>query len=129
MKYQITNKIIIFTLFMSITSIVNAGTAKCTINIWDLIKDNKYTMNVKFEYGTGDAPSLKKFDTPGNDYECKLVFHKIGYGTMISCAYKKDGGHTFFMSDRTLQKNEDDTANNLTFRHKSSHVQIKSSCR
>ncbi|MDH5180254.1 MAG: hypothetical protein OEZ39_09305 [Gammaproteobacteria bacterium] len=118
--------IIIIGLFLS-SSVSIAGSAKCTITIWDLIKDNKYTLEKNFTFGTGDAPQLELFDLPGNDYKCRFIFHKTGDGTMLSCLSKEDK-NTFFMSDRTTLKNENTTINNLTFRHKKSHIQIKTKC-
>lgn len=48
----------------------------------------------------------------------------MGDGTMLSCEYKKDMGHTFFQSDRSTLKDEN-IANHLAFRHKSAQIYIK----
>ena len=104
-----------------------AETAKCTINIWDLNENTKYIITQNFDYKIGDISQRKEFKLPGVDYTCFLYFHDLEIGTSIACEYSADMGHTYFLSDRTSLK-EDHVSNNLRFRHKTAHIEIKTKC-
>jgi hypothetical protein len=104
-----------------------ADNATCKIKIEDVNKGATYTLEQAFDYVKDGAARIKEFDTPGNDYVCRLAFFDILNGTMLSCEYKKDMGQTFFQSDRSLLK-EASVSNNLTFRHQSSFINIQTVC-
>ena len=106
----------------------SAETAKCTINIWDLNENTKYIITQNFDYKIGGVSQTKEFKLPGVDYTCFLYFHDLDSGTSIACEYNADIGHTYFSSDRTILK-EDHVSNNLRFRHKSAHIEIKTKCK
>ena len=110
-------------------SIADAGVATCVIEIQDVIKGNNYTLEHRFffEKGHEKGAQRKHFETPGNDYVCTLAFFELKNGTMLSCEYKKDMGWTYFQSDRSVLK-DDPVTNNLSFRHKSSQIYIKTRC-
>lgn len=113
--------IILFLIFGSTAS----SAATCKIKIEDVNKRNTYTLEEKFD--EGPAGRRKKFDAPGNDYECTLMFFSLKSGTMISCDFKKDGGKTFFQSDRSAI-DEKNPRNKLSFRHGSSFISLDVSC-
>ena len=112
-----------------------ADTAECKIEIEDIVKGTTYTIEQKFDYEPeqeldfekGDIGHWKHFDLPGADYACHLVFYEIDKGTMISCEYKGDQGHTFFQSDRSVLRNKTNV-NKLTFRHKKAFISLESTC-
>ena len=103
-------------------------TAECSISI-DTLSDSVYTIKHKFLYEKDGRAQRKFFKIPGHDdYRCTLAFWELKNGTMLSCEYMRDAGHTFSQSDRsTLQ--DVNTDNNLSFRHKSAQVYIKTKCR
>lgn len=104
-----------------------AGNATCKIKIEDVNKGVTYTLEQAFDYVKDGAARIREFDTPKNEYACRLAFFDLMNGTMLSCEYKKDMGQTFFQSDRSSLK-EASASNNLTFRHKSSFINIKTVC-
>jgi len=113
---------------MGFPMFVSADTVTCTIKIEDVLKGNTYTIEQKFDYEPGQEISgWKHFDLPGGDYTCHLAFYGTDSGTMISCEYKKDGGHTFFQSDRSGLK--ENAMNRLTFGHGSVFVDVESNCK
>ncbi len=110
-----------------ITNLAWAGSATCNIQIEDVNKATKYSIEHEFIYEPEGRAQRKHFEIPGNDYLCTLMFHELNNGTMLSCEYRNDGGLTFFQSDRTVLKDKDVT-NNLSFRHKSAFISIKTKC-
>ena len=107
---------------------VTADTATCSIEIDDVINANKYYLEYKFEIEEGGSGQFNSFELPGtDDYLCRIAFFDLSTGTMISCEYKKDGGHTFFQSDRSGLK--ENAMNRLTFRHGSVFVDVESNCK
>lgn len=107
-----------------------AKSANCVIKIEDVNKKTSYKVEQSFnnKYEEDKGAQKKGFDIPGGDYDCTLAFFNLKTGTMLSCGYKKDAGETFFQSDRSALK-EANSVNNLTFRHKSTFVSIKSTCK
>jgi hypothetical protein len=110
-------------------SSIAAVIAECSISIDDnsgsihTIKHKFYPKN-KNDW----AAQRKHFKIPGHDdYSCTLAFYKLKEGTMLSCEYLKDMGHTFFQSDRSTLQDEN-TDNNLSFRHRSAQIYIKTKC-
>ena len=114
-------------LMLSFCSEAWANNAMCTIEIEDVNQGSTYTLEHKFQFEKGGVAQRKVFEVPGNDYVCTLAFFDLNTGTMISCEYKNDIGHTFFQSDRSILHDEI-PANNLTFRHKSAFIVVKSKC-
>lgn len=107
---------------------IAAETAECSISI-DNQSDSVYTIKHKFRYEKDGATQWKKFKIPGhNEYRCNLAFTGLGNGTMLSCVDLRDMGHTFFQSDRSILQDAN-TDNNLSFRHESAQVFIKTKCR
>ncbi len=106
-----------------------ADLALCEIEIEDVIAGTTYTIKQEFQFdsATDILAHRKHFDLPGTDFGCTLAFFDFEIGTMISCEYKVDGGHTFFQSDRSgLQ--EDSARNHLAFRFQDDFFVIKSAC-
>lgn len=124
-------KKIIFTfLLLAIfsSSSIAAKVAECTISIDDN-SGSTYTIKHKFFYKKEGRQQSKHFAVPGHDdYSCTLAFWELKNGTMLSCEYKKDMGHTFFQSDRSTLKDEN-TDNHLSFRHKKLQLYLKTSCK
>ena len=129
------SQIAFFLLLIGYSSFTLADTAECIIKIQDVNKGTTYTIEQKFDYEPGQELDFEKgniggwkhFDLPGGDYACYLAFYEIDKGTMISCEYKKDGGYTFFQSDRSGLK--ENAVNRLTFRHGSVFVDVESNCK
>lgn len=117
-------------LFLAVTwpSFASTGIATCEIEIEDVYKGSTYRLEQKFDFKRGGVAQVKHFDTPDNDYACRLVFFELKKGSMISCEYKKDNGHTFFQSDRSVLEDEMVT-NNLAFRHQSTFIILKTRCK
>jgi len=114
--------------FLAFPRVALADLAKCSIQIEDFRSGSTYTMNHNFRFEKGTESVQKKdFEIPGNDYLCTLAFFGMKKGTKVSCEYKYDKGHTFFQSDRSVLHDEN-MANNLSFRHKSAHISIKTKC-
>ncbi len=114
--------------FLVFPQVSFANTAECIIEIEDTRKGSTYTLKHKFSLRKEhDAVQRKYFEIPGNDYLCTLAFFGMKNGTMLSCEYKYDKGHTFFQSDRSVLPDEN-MANNLSFRHKSAYIYIKTKC-
>lgn len=105
-----------------------AGSAACSIRIEDVNKATAYTLTQTFEFNNDGSAQRKHFETPGNDYSCTLAFFELGKGTMLSCEYKEDAGHTFFQSDRS-SLDDNAVTNNLSFRHKSAFIVLKTVCK
>ena len=86
--------------FLLFSTASHADTANCKIEIQDVLKGTIYTVEQKFNFEYGATMGQRKhFDVPGNDYSCTLAFFELHKGTMLSCEYTKDLGHTFFQSD------------------------------
>lgn len=139
---KLDRNIYLTSLLIGYSSFTLADTAECIIKIQDVNKGTTYTIEQKFDYEPGQELDIenaniggfkgsidgwKHFDLPGGDYTCHLAFYGIDNGTMISCEYKKDGGHTFFQSDRSGLK--ENAMNRLTFRHGSVFVDVESNCK
>ncbi len=105
-----------------------AGSAACSIRIEDVNKATAYMLTQTFEFRNDGPAQRKHFETPGNDYSCTLAFFELGKGTMLSCEYKEDAGHTFFQSDRS-SLDDNAVTNNLSFRHKSAFIVLKTVCK
>ncbi len=119
---------VLIILLMGFPLFVFADSATCKIEINDVVSMNKYYLEYKYQFDKGGAGHFEVFELPGtDDYLCWLAFYDLNTGTMISCEYKKDDGHTFFQSDRSgLEENDE---NRLTFRHGSVFMDVKSSCK
>ena len=113
-------------LLLTATS-ARADSATCQIKINDVNKDTNYSIEQKFTFKKGGDAQRKHFETPGNDYDCTIVFFELNKGTMLSCAYKKDLGQTFFQSDRSTL-NDKFSTNSLTFRHGSAFLVLDVKC-
>jgi len=111
--------------FVSCASLADSAT--CRIGIEDVNKGTSYELQQRFTFKKGGDAQRKHFETPGNDYSCTLAFFELGTGTMVSCEYKRDIGHTFFQSDRSALK-DSSGSNNLSFRHGSAFLVIKTKC-
>lgn len=115
-------------LILSIAPKSWADEATCKI----LIEDNKAQLNNRLGAFTLEHTfhneGRKHFDLPGSNYSCTLAFYSLKQGTMISCGYNKDGGVTFFQSDRTAVKEGKVLVNNLSFRHNSAQFYIHTTC-
>ncbi len=105
-----------------------AGSATCIIEIEDVNKASNYALAQTFNFKKDGAGQRKHFELPGNDYNCTLAFFELGKGTMLSCEYKNDMGHTFFQSDRSALK-DSSVSNTLSFRHKSAFIVVTTLCK
>lgn len=114
-------------LSLTISSVSWADTATCKIKIEDVNKGSTYKLEHKFTFKKGGDAQRKHFETPGNDYACTLAFFELEKGTMLSCEYKTDMGHTFFQSDRSVLSDSIVT-NNLSFRHGSAFLSLETKC-
>jgi hypothetical protein len=56
-----------------------------------------------------------------------LAFFELQHGTMLSCEFRGDMGHTFFQSDRSVLS-ESVVTNNLSFRHQSAFIVLTTIC-
>ena len=118
--------ILVLVAFSSLS--IAAEIAECSISIENLA-GSTYTIKHKFRYEKDGLTQSKEFKIPGHDeYSCRLDFRGLGNGTMVSCADLRDMGHTFFQSDRSILQDAN-TDNNLSFRHESAQVYIKTKCR
>lgn len=114
-------------LSLTISSVSWADTATCKIKIEDVNKGSTYQLEQRFTFKKGGDAQRKYFETPGNDYACTLAFFELEKGTMLSCEYKADMGHTFFQSDRSALSDSIVT-NNLSFRHESAFLSLATKC-
>lgn len=112
-----------FTLVMSQPSFA----AVCKIKVEDVNKGTTYNIEESFKESAA-AGNYKKFDAPGSDYDCTLAFFTLKAGTMLSCSLKKDGGKTFYQSDRSTIE-ETNPRNKLAFRQGSAHLSIDVICK
>lgn len=110
------------------SSLAWADSIACSIRIEDVNKATAYTLTQTFELKSDGHAQRKHFETPGNDYSCTLAFFELGKGTMLSCEYKADGGHTFFQSDRSSLA-DNAVTNILSFRHKSAFIVLQTVCK
>ncbi len=112
-------------LFVTAPSLWAGVTVKCRIDIEDVNNGEKYSLEESVI--ESEASTIIDFEIPGNDFACRLAFFDLKSGSALSCEYKQDGGHTFFMSDRSILEDAVVT-NKLTFRHKSSFINIGTIC-
>ena len=120
---------ILVALLLASVAVAGDGAATCTIEIDDNVSGTIYKIKHRFRPYKEDqiGAERKHFKLPGSDYVCTLAYFGRNSGTMLSCEYK-DAGWTFFQSDRSVLPDTPPIANNLSFRHKSSQIYIKTKC-
>lgn len=120
-------KIVISFLMIGITSMSWAATALCKIEIKDVNKASTHRLEYKFTFKKDGDIQRKHFEIPGDEYACTLAISGNQKGTMLSCEYMADMGHTFFQTDRSVLSDRIAT-NNLAFRHKSAFIVVETRC-
>lgn len=112
-----------------------ADTAKCTIEIEDVIAEvelkatTKYIVEQTFSFKPDSVEAQRKyFDLSDGRYSCTLAFYDLNIGTALSCEKKEDLGHTFVQSDRSGIE-EHAARNNLIFRDGNSFFELNAICK